>query len=74
MLSSCLAWELSVSQLAELKVPTDSVHVRDSCVDECFIYLPLSPNSCSNCYYSDKRVLYDPLFLFFSDNYLSRTL
>lgn len=54
MLSSCLAWELSASQLAEFKVSMDSVYVQDSYIDECFIYLFLSPNNSNNCYYSNK--------------------
>lgn len=43
MLSSCLAEELSVSQLAELTVLIDLVYIQDSYIDEGFIYLFLSP-------------------------------
>lgn len=40
--------------LLNLTVSMDSVYIQDSYIDECFIYLFLSPNSSNNCYYSNK--------------------
>lgn len=70
--SSYLAWELSVSQLAELKVLMDSVYIQDSCTDKCFTYLSLSPNARNNCYYSNE--FYMIYSFFFPNHHLGRIL